>query len=323
MRTPRALVLLAALIGVAAITAGSAGASPAGHNGRILFARYDPAQNDTVIYTVNPNGSHVRKVLPFALECPNWSPNGRLIATCGSPNGGATVIVNPDTGRYRELSMPDPTLFTACPVWSPNATRFACESFGQTDPSRNGIYTIRRSDGRGLRRMTTNPGGDDLPGSYSPGGKRFVFGRSDADGNPVALFVVNTDGTGLRRITPRGTLFSSPGDWSSQGNEIVFSRHVTADVHSSIWVVHANGSGLHEIHVLPASTCGGPNSDPAAVGCFEPHWSPDGTKIVFGWGTEQTGRSIYTINADGSGLTRVTRGGDDTSPDWGTHPLIG
>jgi Tol biopolymer transport system component len=48
-----------------------------------------------------------------------------------------------------------------------------------TDPSRNGIYTIRSSDGGGLTRITSHPGGDDNPGDDSPDGKRMVFVRSN------------------------------------------------------------------------------------------------------------------------------------------------
>jgi len=39
--------------------------------------------------------------------------------------------------------------------------------------------------------MTTNPGGDDLLGDYSPDGRRFMFARSDQNSNPVELLVVN------------------------------------------------------------------------------------------------------------------------------------
>ncbi len=316
---------LAGLVALAAGSATPATAKPPGANGQIVFARDAAIDEGGIIYTVNPDGSHEHQVLPLGLECPRWSPDGTRIATCGLPDGSSTVIINPHTGSYREVFSSDPTLFLACVVWSPNAKRLACDQFDQpADPSRNGIYTIRRSDGGGLRRVTSNPGGEDEPGAYSPNGKRLVFARFEAPNDPVGLYVVKVKGSHARRITPARTLVSSGGDWSAQGNEIVFSRHVTADLRSSLWVVHANGSGLHEIHVHGQPSCGGPFSDPTAKGCFDPHWSPDGKKIVFTRGDRTSPddvSNIYTVNADGTGLTQVTHGGSDNFPDWGTHPL--
>jgi Tol biopolymer transport system component len=93
--------------------------------------------------------------------------------------------------------------------------------FRPADAALNGIYTVRSSDGGGLTRVTSNPGGDDLPGDYAPNGRRLVFARSDPAGNPVALYTVREDGRDLRQITPAGTrLGGSDGDWSPRGNEI-------------------------------------------------------------------------------------------------------
>jgi len=323
----RRLVMLALVAGLAALPAlyaATATANPAGPNGQILFGRYDPNLDDTVLYTINPDGTHEQQVLPFGRECPRWSPDGTRIATCGTPtfDDGATII-DPDTGSYREIPGPDPDLNTACYVWSPDAERLACESWSDSDPSRNGIYTIRISDGQGLTQMTSNPFGDDTPVDYSPNGKRLVFIRSDADGNSQGLFVIKTNGTGLHRIAPAGVTCCN-GDWSSQGNNIVFSRHVTPDVHSSMWIVHSDGTGLREIPAHPAYGCGGPNSDPNAGGCFDPRWSPDGEQVVFGNGSEDLGRNIYTVRPDGTGLHQVTHGDasqSNESPDWGPHPL--
>jgi Tol biopolymer transport system component len=45
-------------------------------------------------------------------------------------------------------------------------------------------------------------------------------------------------------------------------------------------------------------------------------WSPDGTKIVF-LSDRDGNYEIYTMNADGSGQTRVTNNpAIDFSPDW-------
>ncbi len=324
MRTLIRLGLVAACLAVLpATSASTAAANPAGTNGRIVFGRYDPTVDDTVLYTINPDGSHEQQVLAIGLECPHWSPDGTRIATCGGPDQSATAIVDPDTGTYRELPMSDPDLLTFCYIWTPDAKRLACESFSDNDPNRNGIYTVRTSDGQGLRQLTSNPHGDDVPMSYSPNGKRLVFARYDLNEDSVGLFVINTDGTGLRRIAPAGVTCCS-GGWSPQGNDIVFSRHVTPDVHSSMWIAHSDGTGLREVPAQPAYGCGGPNSDPNAGGCFDPRWSPDGEQIVFGNGSDDLGRNIYTVKPDGTGLHQVTHGDANQSneaPDWGSHAL--
>ena len=320
MRT--SIAVLAGVVALLAVSVTSAVANPQGPNGQIAFGRFDPILEDTVFYTVNPDGSHERQLLPLPFECPRWSPDGTRIATCGGPDGSSSAIINPDDGSYRELFSPDPTLFLACFVWSPDAERLACEPFEEpVDPTRRGIYSIRSSDGGGLTRITSSQGHDE-PGDYSPNGKRLVFGRGDQNGEPVGLYVAEVDGRGVRQVTPTGTLFSSAGDWSPQRNEIVFSQHFTSDARSSIWVVHANGTGLHEIHVRAQPACGGAISDPSTQGCFQPRWSPDGKKIIFSRGTSgHNDSNIYSVDTDGANLTQITHGGRDQAPDWGTHPL--
>jgi len=315
-------VLLVAIFAmlIAALAALPAAGRPPGTNGRIVFGRFDPNLGDTVFYTINPDGTHEEQVLPETLECPHWSPDGTRISTCGADETGSSRIINPDDHTYRIVPNPDPEhLFLPCFVWSRDGTRLACEGFGLTDDSLNGIYTVRSSDGGGLVRVTSTPGGDDIPGDSSPDGNRLVFNRGSLD----ALFVVNTNGTGLKEITPTRMHLSSDGDWSPQGNEIIFSRHVTPNARSTIWVVHSNGTGLHQISVQAEPSSGGPIPDPTSLGCFGPRWSPDGTKIIFSRGTSgDFDANIYTANADGSGLTQVTHGGRDQNPDWGIHPLV-
>jgi Tol biopolymer transport system component len=330
MRKPIVLGLLASFVAVAAVAAMPASGKAPGQNGRIAFALFDPALDGTVTYTANPDGSHVEQLFSAAPSGePRWSPDGSEVAILAPCTDGeencAFTIVEPDTGTFRQVKMSDPTLFTACIVWSPDGKRLACAGFGEPDSSRNGIYTIRSSDGGGLTRMTSNPGGEDSPGDYSPQGTRLVFARFVQEGDPVGLYVIKTNGSHLRQITPPGTIVSSSGDWSPQGNTIVFARRVSADMRNSLWVVHSDGSGLREIRLQAQPACGGPISDPASRGCIHPRWSPDGKKIIFSIFTETaTGEveNVYTVNADGTGLTQITHGGGaDGTPDWGTHAL--
>ena len=322
-----ATVLLAGVAASASIAAIATGVTSSSADGRIAFARVtNPGSDETFTYTANTDGSNVKRLFSSGPSGePRWSPDGRRVAilaacTDGSENCAFT-IVNASTGAIHQEKMRDPKLFIGCIVWSPNGRRFACQGFGEPDRARNGIYTLRTSDGGGLQRVTSNPQGFDAPGDYSPRGTHMVFARYfGRDERPGGLFVVKSGGGPVRRITPRGTLHQSPGDWSPSGNKILFSQRVNPRRYNSLWVMRRDGSGLREIRLQGAPPCGGPLSSSAGRGCIHPRWSPDGRKIIFGIVTFDGSREIenvYIANADGSGVVQVTRGGQDEAPDWG------
>jgi len=267
---------------------------------------------------------NVQRLFPGASDNPLWSPDGSEVsieAECATPC--VARIVDPDTGAVlRDIPEPDPALGFenfGCPAWSPDGARFACGTLND-DPSRDGIYTMRSSDGGGLTPLLLDPGADDEVGDYSPDGKRLVFFRADPSGQ-VGIFVVEVDGTGLTQITPEGMdIGEDRGSWSPTGDEILFTARSDPDHHSSLWVVNHDGSGLHQ---LPIPSCGGAFSDRRSHGCFAPRWSPDGAKIVFVRNSALGNVSnIYTVNADGTGLFQVTHDGFPyDGPDWGPHPL--
>jgi Tol biopolymer transport system component len=316
----------ALLCGAAAVPAA---AKPRGTNGQIVFGRANHSA-----WTINPDGTHEQQLLPgFAFEFPVWSLDGSaIVAMSDSDPSASGWIIDPDTGAHRALPNPDPAAFDpfACGVPTPDFERVACSGFGKTDPSLNGIYTVRTSDGGGLRRLTSDTIEDTI-GDFSPDGKRLVyfhippevFAPDPPNFDLAGLFVVKVNGTGTRKIAP---CCSSGGSWSPQGNDIVFSWEPPAlsfetAVHSTIWVVHSDGSGLHQIHVPGCD--GGPRTDPEARGCANAVWSPDGRKILFRLTTPGFGEGgdLYTVNADGTGLFQVTHDGDVDWPNWGAHPL--
>jgi Tol biopolymer transport system component len=325
--TALATVAIMTLLGLATIGL-PAGAKVPGQNGQIAFARFDPTLKDFTILTVNPDGSHEEDLFSEPSCCIHWSPDGTEVAIIAEPcpGGGSCggLIVNADTGSFREIPepAPEPTLFNdffGCGAWSQDSTRLACEAWGDT-PGVTGIYTIRSSDGGDLTRITTAPvGGTDAPFDYSPDGKFLVFGRSAMGEEQGLLFVVKLNGSGLQQITPSGMVVGG-SQWSPSGNKILFPAQIDSEHRRAIFMVNSDGSGLHQVPILG---CGGAFSDVRSIGCADPTWSPDGTKIAFvrrsaGAHVE----NIYTVNADGSGLTQVTHdsgGLDVCCTDWGPH----
>jgi WD40-like Beta Propeller Repeat len=316
------LVALLALV-LVSFAALPAAAKVGGQNGRIVFSRFTEDFQDNFTYIVDSGGGDPQPLFPlFTTDSPHWSPNGTEVAVNSGLDfpccSGHTVIIDPATGAYRVV-IPEgpPVVFPFCTLWSPDASRFACEAFNDNDASVNGVYTVRSSDGGDLKRITNGP---DVPIDYSPDGTKIVFSRAaHPDCTPKsALYVVNVDGTGLHRITPTG-FCDDNGSWSPDGEWIVFVRNPiqrNPAFHFSsggqLFVVHPDGSGLRQI--VPRTA--------GQVFAADASWSPDGKKIVFAsFNTATRTQGIATVNRDGTDFQQVTTSPTvDHQPDWGRIP---
>lgn len=165
------------------------------------------------------------------------------------------------------------------PAWSPDGTKIAFEA------SLAGIF-VMNADGSNKTQITT--GNYDSAPTWSPDGTRIAFVNNSAPG-PNGVYVMNSDGTNSRRLGSGGTPV-----WSPDGSRIAINTGVLS-------VMYADGSGVRNLTLAqqPGPTFG---------------WSPDSSKLVFGMSDNSTfGRSIYIINVDGTGLTRI----DNTSGGFG------
>jgi Tol biopolymer transport system component len=314
-----ALVTLAGMTLLGIAVGGPSQAKVSSPNGQILFSRYDPTIDDDHLFTANPDGSHEVQLPPLSAggECGSWSPDGsKVLENTANRDGLARpAVVNPDGSGFNLLDNPDAGLFLGCGNWSPDMARISSEVFGVVDPARNGIYTMRSSDGRGLFRVTTNPGGDDNPWGYSPDGSKILFSRIVAGCLGAAcdngdLFVVNVNGTGLRQLNPTTIRVSCcNADWSPDGARAVFAGIFKSSIgsgsQSALFVVNVDGTGLHQL-------------TPDGLGARHPHWSPNGRLIAFNNEVKPSGLQIYVVHPNGSGLKRVT---DPTNGDYSFEPV--
>jgi Tol biopolymer transport system component len=237
---------------------------------------------------MNPGGIDAEPLLP-AGGGPRWSPDGRHISVVADNRQGRLFVglVDPDGSHYAQFDSPDPTLDLGCFAWSPDALRLACEGFDGSDVTRNGIYTVRTSDGGDLVRLTTCPNGcHDIPTDYSPDGRQIVFTRQQLpDETDVTMMVVNVDGSDARAVTDQRI---GGGRWSLDGETIL------TDANGSLLLVPIDGAEIRTIKIVSGATL---NPSGAA-------WSPDGEWIVFSGHTD-TGFDLYIARTDGTNLHQV------------------
>lgn len=173
-----------------------------------------------------------------------------------------------------------------------------------------------RPNGADPRNLTNNSAVADFKASYSPDGRRIVFGRGPVDGpnEQVELYVMNADGSHQRRRLTFNTRPDYDAAWSPDGERLVFARRPGTAPEGEdlgppdLWTLNLRSGEERQLTNSPQ------------IEEDRPQWSPDGERIVFnsdlaGPGTDNF--DIYTIRPNGRDLRQITSApGFDAWPNY-------
>ena len=269
---------------------------------KILFMSNQTGKDG--IYIMSAEAFRPQKILMDAhneLGSPAYSPDGKSIAyqVQLEDKSGELHIWNLETNRDSLVIRTKNA--DLAPAWSPSGQWIAFRNRVED----NTEICLIRPDGSGLKNLTQNPAADVAP-SWSPDGRQIAF-VSNRDGNYelFQIYVMDAGGSNQHRVYYSQATSGWPS-WSPDGRSIVFANDK-----------EDNRSGNFEIFIIEPDT-GEPERRLTFRRRYDvsPVFSPSGKRIAFASNTDGN-HEIYVMNADGTGLLRLTRdAADDSAPHW-------
>ncbi len=216
---------------------------------------------------------------------PAWSPDSSKVAL---EREREVVVVDRHDQSVESTIGPEGAWVTN-PSFSPDGSKIAYAAYsrgpGQDLPDW-GLY-VANADGSEPKQISKNLGWKP---EFSKDGSLIAFTGSGDDGRGYHLTVIEGNGGRERTVSPGGT-FETDHSFDPKGQEIV--THSAGEDGTHLWVTDTTGAKARQITFDPEL----PTFD------MNPHWSPQGDKIVFErhyWG-------------GGSDLHLVDPYGDETS----------
>ncbi|HJV30230.1 MAG TPA: TIR domain-containing protein [Gaiellaceae bacterium] len=222
---------------------------------------------------------------------PDWSPDGQRLVLA---RAGDIFVVDASGDNGRPLT--SGAEFDNAPDWSPDGTRIAFDRAKPRATSGTHDVWVMNADGTLQANLTDGQDESGAAPDWSGDGTRIVFQRRNA------LWWMRADGSEQQRLSlgVQGSVHEP--DWSPQGNEVVFALY--RDKHASdIYLYDLEQKGRAPVNLTPGQSPAEPTF---------PAWSSDASRVVFAAAKD----GIYTMNRDGSALTRLTQGPDIESPSW-------
>jgi Tol biopolymer transport system component len=328
----------------------SGGSAPT--EGQIVFRRwFDPDETKGALFTMNPDGSHVRQITHppkgWYDNVPAWSPDGKRITFERWKSDGSTsriMVVNPDTGDTRTVVPCGERCVAAIdPEFSPDGdsivySRGVGPFVPKGEPRKTPEWRLYSAtfivglDGKNSHQVSSTPkrhkgqlATETSDPVFSPNGKMLTFIRTRFPEERSAVFVQPLGSPeDAHRITPWKLNSQDRARFSPDGKLILFrSEPEGEEGPSNLYLVHPDGTGLHQITHVPSDTQYlGSSFSPSfhkgegwitvgRTGGYGDEGNADVFRILI-----EDGRVVRSVNLTKSALW-------DSAVDWGTHPPVG
>ncbi|MBW2200889.1 MAG: PD40 domain-containing protein [Deltaproteobacteria bacterium] len=248
-------------------------------------------------------------------SCPRWSPDGKYLAFASRKKAGPgyIVVISPDKGEAKEYQIPSDNYrgFLTDLSWMPDGSGLGFSMFVPNESSSGQVRRLFRLNLE-TAEWETWPIPSRFGGTWGPDGSTFVFEKSGSHAGIVEWNPYSGEERVIYRVpedeklrTIRGMKFSHDSKkliFSLNNNLLVVldmetgkAKTVGSEFMSPAWspdnklilaLASWEDGWPKTMFVLPAE--GGEQTElklgdmlPKDCHLLQPHWSPDGKKIVF------------------------------------------
>jgi len=201
---------------------------------------WDPQQSG--FWLINTDGTNMRRIFPYKLQNPAWSPDGEWIAfvlplgderhICKMRFNGETF----DTTTLVQLTTEGRNFF---PSWSPDGQWIAYDS-NVDSPNRMKFIWKMKSDGTQKTRIASDPTkGEIREPSWSSDDNKIVHVRYSTEFISTEVFTMDINGGNVIRLTNNTKDDRCP--------HYVFGNNIVFWSDGNLWMMDSSGSSLKQL----------------------------------------------------------------------------